>query len=73
MREVEHTIWRVVDSHWRCINNTAIDCCLADYLWYYGFNIPEAITYCLADNGRFTLKFRHDGGCISCYINPSKF
>lgn len=64
------TIWRVVDSHWRCINHPEITACLADYLWQYGFDIPATITDCLAENVNYSLQFRQFSGEITVFINP---
>lgn len=70
------TRWRLVDSHWRCIEgNDPIltqNMWLADYLWHYGFNIPEQITYCLAESSYLpetSLKYRVFGGTIHIFIN----
>ena len=69
-----HTIWRAVDSAFRCV------CCeggerpdssvtLARYLLDYGFDIPETITYCLAENETFSLKYRVFGANIDVFIH----
>lgn len=63
-------IFKIVDSHWTCINDPSIPC-LADYLWSFGFDIPETIDYCLASNDRYRLKFRCYGGKIIIYIHPN--
>lgn len=79
----EHTIWRVVDSHWVNIartfknldgsaNHTLLNGTLADYLWLIGLDIPEYITYCLAETDEYKLKFRHYGANINIYLSPNK-
>lgn len=79
--ETEHTIWRVVDSHWvnvsrefvlnKSVRNTDLyDGVLADYLWLIGFDIPETITYCLAENSDTHMKFRKYGGNIDIFVRP---
>lgn len=65
------TIWRCIDSHWQCINRPEVSECLSDYLWVHGFDIPPYITYCLAENDQYTLKYRVYGGQISLFINPN--
>lgn len=78
-----YTRWRVVDSHWRCVEQSVTlqdgtSCpftpagmpCLAEYLLDYGFKIPGCITYCLAENDRFRIKYRVHGGSVNLYINP---
>lgn len=65
-----HSLWRVIDDHWVCVTDSEIHECLADFLWNHGFDIPECITYCLAENERYKLKFRHSGGLISVFIVP---
>lgn len=78
-----YTRWRVVDSHWRCVEQSVTlqdgtQCpftpagmpCLAEYLLDYGFKIPECITYCLAENDCFRIKYRVHGGSVNLYINP---
>lgn len=78
-----HTIWRLRDSHRVCVINEAIGqgevlplpCfsgSLPEYLNLYGFNIDTAITYCLAENSKFSLKYRKFGGSINIYININK-
>lgn len=75
----ENTKWRVIDSHWRCVYRKYIqdnievemdEYCqtLADYLWMIGFDIPESIKYCIAENDRYWLKFRHSGGVIDIFV-----
>lgn len=61
--------WREIDSIWRCIN-VQMDMTLADFLWLHGFDIPESITYCIAENDYYWLKFRHSGGLIDIFIKP---
>lgn len=79
----EKTEWRIVDGHWINVyrdfqinniehNSTLYDGCLADYLWLVGFDIPETINYCLAENSEYTLKFRKFGGKITVYLRPFK-
>lgn len=75
----ENTKWRVIDSHWCCVyrkyiqDNTEVEMTeycktLADYLWMIGFDIPESIKYCIAENGRYWLKFRRAGGVIDIFV-----
>ena len=77
----EKTIWRIVDSHWINIERIFINAkheeshelysgVLADYLWLIGFDIPDCIQYCLAENDEYKLKFRKHGGLITIFINP---
>lgn len=76
----EHTKWRVADSHWTCIyrslvTNKEVTCTeycsnLVDYLWMLGFDIPESITYCLAQNDNYKLKYRVAGGLIDIFVSP---
>lgn len=80
----EETLWRVVDSHWTCIERTCrIEglkgeshvlpaYCLAQYLWLLGFNIPDTIEYCLARNKDCKLKYRNNGGTIHIFVSPNK-
>lgn len=66
-----HSLWRVIDDHWICVNDSEIHECLAEYLLNHGFDIPDCITYCLAENERFKLKFRQSGGLISVFISSN--
>lgn len=65
-------IFRVVSGEWRCINHPEEKRVLYDFLSDHDFFIPDAITYCLASNDRYALKFRASGGFITVYINPLK-
>ena len=68
--KVHHTQWRVVDSHWRCINVPDLDLVLCEFLNHFGFDVPECITYCLAESFQgYALKYRHFGGTINIYIH----
>lgn len=66
-----HSLWRIVDDHWLCVNDSDIKDTLSHYLWIHGFDIPADITYCLAENERYKLKFRQSGGLISVFISPN--
>lgn len=79
--ETEHTIWRIVDNHWvnvsrefvlnKNVRNTDLfSGVLADYLWMIGFDIPETIMYCIAENSDTYMKFRRYGGNIDIFIRP---
>lgn len=74
----EKTIWRVIDSHWRNIARSFISdngeefsqlypISLADYLYSLNMDIPEYVTYCLAENSLCKIKFRHHGGQIEIF------
>lgn len=79
---VEHTIWRVVDSHWVCNLAELVSgrtttpfntgCrLLCDYLYHLGFDIPDCIDYCLATNLVWRLKFRRFGNSIHLYVTKN--
>ena len=74
------TIWTIIDSHWCNIQRCYSDDCqslplfngfLSDYLWSLGFDIPESITYCLAENKSYCIKFRQFGSKIHLYVRPN--
>lgn len=56
-----------LDGRWLCVN-LHVSKYLSDFLADYGFDIPESITYCLAENDKYSLKYRVYGGTITCYI-----
>lgn len=43
--------------------------CPADLLASYGFQIPESVTYCLAQVGNVSLKYRAMGNAIFIHIS----
>lgn len=62
--------YKIVDSHWICVNDPSEKRFLCDLLSDYGFGcLPDWITYCLANNGRYSLKYRVFGGSIHLYIH----
>lgn len=74
----EKTFWRVIDSNWRNIERTFISDdheeshrlysgTLADYLFTLNMDIPDYISYCLAENELCKIKFRHSGGQIEIF------
>lgn len=74
----EKTIWRVIDSHWRNIervfvsddNETSTQVysgTLADYFYSINMDIPDYVSYCLAQNNLCKIKFRQSGGQIEIF------
>ena len=79
----EKTQWRIIDDHWTNVyrdfhqdknvhSSTLYNGVLADYLWLVGFDIPDSINYCLAENSEYELKFRKLGGMITIFLRPRK-
>lgn len=48
-------------------------CCLAEYLWLLGFDIPETITYCVANTTDVKITYRVLGGAIFVKAVPNSW
>lgn len=74
---VGKSVWRVVDSHWTCIDSTSkcvlYKSSLCDFLSDLGISLPDYLTYGLFETSEFTVKFRHFGGTITIYVNLKSY
>lgn len=80
---LEETKWRLIDDHWKCVSRFYFESVmsepitteyvgtLADYLWILGFDIPDKITFCLAEDRDYKIKFIHTDGLINVYLKPN--
>lgn len=70
--DIVYTKWRLVDGLFCCIYcNVGMSSplvSLSDYLDLFRFDIPEEITYCLARNEDFSLKYRVYCSTVHVYI-----
>lgn len=60
--------YRFINGTWRSFD---FPCSLPDCLALFGFHFDDNVTYQLADNGTYSLKYRRIGDCVQLYINYS--
>lgn len=70
---VGRSIWRVVDSHWSCIDSTCqqslVGMSLCVFLDFLGINLPDYLMYGLFYMNDYHVKYRHYGGQITIYVS----
>lgn len=83
--DVEHTKWLLCGNVWKnvfremvagnkVVSTNLLDYCLADYLFFCGFEFDETIEYCLAKNYDTcaSIKYRVSGGLVEIFVSPIK-